>query len=86
MIGVTFQETRVYKDAKEEGRLEGVQEGRQEGQLKLVRLLLTKKMGAIAQTQIKRVEKLSLERLERLAIALLSFETKKDLKNWLDEL
>ncbi len=82
MIGVTFQETRVYKDAKEEGR----QEGRQEGQLKLVKLLLTKKMGTIAQTQIKRVEKLSLERLERLAIALLSFETKKDLKNWLDEL
>ena len=40
MIGLTFQETRVYKDAKEEGR--------QEEQLRIVRLFLNQKLGNIA--------------------------------------
>lgn len=82
MIGVTLQETRVYKDAKEEGR----KEGRKEGQLVLVQLLIQQKLGKVPQTQIKRVQGLMLEQLEQLTIALLSFETKKDLKNWLDDL
>ena len=78
MLGVTFQETRVYKDAKEEGR--------QEFGLTLVQLLIQQKLGDVSIIQMKRVKKLSAEQLEQLAIALLSFETKKDLKNWLDEL
>lgn len=90
MIGVTLQETRVYKDAKEEGRTEGEKEGRKEGrkegQLTLVRLVIREKIGNVSQTQMQRIQKLGLEELERLTIALLSFETKKDLKNWLDEL
>ena len=102
MLGVTLQETRVYKDAKEEGRKEGEQEGLKEGrkegqregrregwregQLGLVQLLMQQKLGKVTQTQMKRVDRLTLEQLERLAIALLSFETKKDLKGWLDEL
>ena len=76
MIGVTFQETRVYRDAKEEGR--------QEGRLALVQLLLGQKLGKVSQIQMKRVQNLSLEELERLAIALLRFDTKRDLKDWLD--
>ena len=90
MIGVTLQETRVYKDAKEEGRTEGEKEGRKEGrkegQLTLVRLVMREKIGNVSQTQMKRIQELGLEELERLTIALLSFETKKDLKNWLDDL
>ena len=82
MLGVTFQETRVYRDAKEEGR----QEGRQEFGLTLVQLLIQQKLGAVSVIQMKRIKKLSAEQLEKLAIALLSFETKKDLKDWLDEL
>ena len=76
MIEVTFQETRVYRDAKEEGR--------QEGRLALVQLLLGQKLGKVSQIQMKRVQNLSLEELERLAIALLRFDTKRDLKDWLD--
>ena len=76
MIGLTFQETRVYKDAKEEGR--------QEEQLRIVRLFLNQKLGNISRPQMARVEKLLPEQMERLTIALLSFETKKDLKDWLD--
>ena len=98
VLGVTFQETRVYKDAKEEGRIEGQKEGRKEGrkegekegrrqgQAGLVQLLVQQKLGKVTQTQMKRVDRLTLEQLGRLAIALLSFETKKDLKDWLDEL
>ena len=90
MIGVTLQETRVYKDAKEEGRTEGEKEGRKEGrkegQLTLVRLVMREKIGNVSQTQMQRIQELGLEELERLTIALLSFETKKDLKNWLDDL
>ena len=78
MLGVTFQETRVYKDAKEEGR--------QEERLKLVRLFLNQKLGNVSRLQMERIEKLLPEQMEQLTIALLSFETKKDLKNWLDEL
>jgi predicted transposase/invertase (TIGR01784 family) len=78
MIGVTFQETRVYRDAKEEGR--------QEERLKIVNLFLKQKLGTISRIQMERIEKLLPEQMERLTIALLSFETKKDLKNWLDEL
>jgi predicted transposase/invertase (TIGR01784 family) len=96
MIGVTFQETRVYKDAKEEGRKEGQKEGRKEGrkegqkegrkegQLTLVELLLTQKLGPVPKVQMSQIQKLSLEQLEKLAIALLSFEKKQDLKTWLD--
>ena len=100
MLGVTFQETRVYRDAKEEGRKEGEREGRKEGEREgrkegeregrrqgqsgLVQLLIQQKLGKVAQIQMKRVDRLTLEQLERLAIALLSFETKKDLKDWLD--
>ena len=78
MLGVTFQETRVYRDAKEEGR--------QEERLKLVRLFLNQKLGNVSRLQMARIEKLLPEQMEQLTIALLSFETKKDLKNWLDEL
>lgn len=82
MIGVTFQETRVYKDAKEEGR----QEGQQQERLKLVLLLLNQKLGSISQLQMQRVEKLLPGQMEKLIVAILLFETKKDLKNWLDKL
>ena len=78
MLGVTFQETRVYRDAKEEGR--------QEERLKLVRLFLNQKLGNVSRLQMARIEKLLPEQMEQLTTALLSFETKKDLKNWLDEL
>ena len=94
MLGVTFQETRVYKDAKEEGRQEGWKEGRQEGRqegqnqerLKVILLLLNQKFGTTSRLQMARVKKLLPGQMEKLIVAILSFETKNDLKSWLDKL
>ena len=41
MLGITIEQTRVYQEAKEEGRKEGLQAGRQEEKLAIARNLLT---------------------------------------------
>jgi predicted transposase/invertase (TIGR01784 family) len=79
MLDITIQETRVYRDAKEEGW----QEGRQEERLSLVLLLLKKKFGKISPKLTRRIQALSLEQSEALAIALLQFKTIADLETWL---
>ena len=33
MLGIKLEETRIYREAKEEGKLEGIEEGREEGRL-----------------------------------------------------
>lgn len=79
MLDITLQETRVYRDAKAEGR----QEGRQEGRVSLVLLLLKNQLGKISPKLKRRVQALSLEQSEALAIALLNFKTIADLETWL---
>ena len=64
---------------KEEGR----QEGRREERLALVSRLLERKVGPLSATVAKQVRRLSGERLERLAEALLFFTTANDLRQWL---
>ncbi|MEO0933614.1 MAG: Rpn family recombination-promoting nuclease/putative transposase, partial [Cyanobacteria bacterium J06641_2] len=44
MLGIKLEETRVYRDAKEEGRLEGRLEGKQEVKLELVPAMLARGM------------------------------------------
>jgi predicted transposase/invertase (TIGR01784 family) len=97
MLDITIQETRVYRDAKEEGRQEGKKEGKREGkregkkegkkegQLSLVLLLLKKQLGKISPKLTRRIQALSLEESEALAIALLQFKTMADLETWLAE-
>jgi predicted transposase YdaD len=79
MLDITLQETRVYRDAKAEGR----QEGRQEERVSLVLLLLKNQLGKISPKLKRRVQALSLEQSEALAIALLNFKTIADLETWL---
>ncbi len=79
MLDITLQETRVYRDAKAEGR----QEGRQEERVSLVLLLLKNQLGKISPKLKRRVQTLSLEQSEALAIALLQFKTIADLETWL---
>jgi predicted transposase/invertase (TIGR01784 family) len=91
MLDITIQETRVYRDAKEEGWLEGKKEGekkgkkegKREGQLSLVLLLLKNRLGKISPKLTRQIQGLSLEQSESLAIALLSFKTIADLEAWL---
>ncbi len=77
MLDITIQETRVYRDAK----AEGVQEGR----VSLVLLLLKNKLGKISPKLTRRIQALSFEQSEALAIALLQFKSIADLETWLAE-
>jgi predicted transposase/invertase (TIGR01784 family) len=84
MIGITLQQTRVYQDAKAEGKAEGVNEGRQaEGQSLILRLL-SRRFGTVSSEVNAAVIALPLAKLEDLGEALLDFKEINDLMNWLE--
>ncbi|WP_310487858.1 Rpn family recombination-promoting nuclease/putative transposase [Chamaesiphon sp. VAR_69_metabat_338] len=84
MIGITLQETRVYQDAKAEGKAEGVNEGRQvEGQSLILRQL-SRRFGTLPVEANTKVLALNLEQLENLGEALLDFDRVSDLMSWLE--
>ena len=76
MLGITLQETRVYREIKEEGR--------EEGERALILRLLTRRVGELPQDVRSRVESLPLEQLENLGEALLDFTSLADLQTWLE--
>lgn len=88
MLGITLQQTRVYREIKEEGRSEGQKEGRSEGQkeatVNLVVRLLTKRFGEISQEMRSSISGLPLPVLEDLSEALLDFTSVADLQAWLE--
>ncbi|WP_414753417.1 Rpn family recombination-promoting nuclease/putative transposase [Anabaena sp. CCY 9910] len=79
MLGLKLEETRVYREAKQEGR----GEGREQEARSLILRQLNKRVGAIPDEQQRQIEVLSLEQLEALAEALLDFSTIADLLGWL---
>ncbi|WP_373542657.1 DUF4351 domain-containing protein [Chamaesiphon sp.] len=84
MIGITLQETRVYQDAKAEGKAEGVTEGRQtEGRSSILRQL-SRRFGTLTSQVHTAVLALSLKQLENLGEALLEFDRIDDLVSWLE--
>ncbi len=96
MFGLSeLKQTRVYQEAKEEGKEEGVQIGRQEGvqigrqegvrlgEAKLLIRLLSRRFGNLSPSQQERITALSLEELERLGEALLDWQSPTDLPDWL---
>ena len=76
MLGITLQETRVYREIKEEGRSVEAKT--------LVLRLLTRRLGELPQEVRSRIESLSLEQLEDLVEALLDFQGMSDLDAWLE--
>ena len=76
MLGITLQETRVYREIKEEVR--------EEGERALILRLLTRRVGELPQDMRSRVESLPLEQLENLGEALLDFTSLADLQTWLE--
>ncbi|MFM7381505.1 MAG: DUF4351 domain-containing protein [Microcystaceae cyanobacterium] len=78
-----IKQTRVYQEAR--------QEGRQEGEVRLVLLLLSKRLGqmgtppsvSLGDRRIEMINHLTLEQLEDLGEALLDFKTMSDLDHWL---
>lgn len=79
MLGITLQETRVYREIKEEGR----EEGREEATVNLVNRLLTKRFGELTPEIGSAITGLSLTVLEDLSEALLDFTSVADLQSWL---
>ncbi len=73
----SLKKTRFYQEAKEDG----VKEGR----LSLVLQQLHQKMGKLNAKTTAQIAKLDLGQIERLAIALLNFESIDDLMNWLSQ-
>ena len=80
MLGLQLADTRVYREAKEEGRLEG----RLEGEFALILRLLQRRFGAVDEVLAARIQALEIERLESLAEALLDFTALNDLVLWLN--
>ena len=79
MLGITLQETRVYKEIKEVG----LEQGREEATLNLVIRQLTKRFGEISEKTRSSISTLSLPVLEELSEALLDFTSLTDLQTWL---
>jgi predicted transposase/invertase (TIGR01784 family) len=80
MLDITFQETRLYRDIKDEGR----EEGRQ-AMVSTISRLLTKRFGELPQEVREQVSGLPLDQLEELGEALLDFASVKELQAWLDD-
>ena len=59
------------------------EEGRQEGQLKVIDRLLMRRCGALPKKIKSRLQTLSCDQLEKLADALLDFNSPEDVESWL---
>jgi predicted transposase YdaD len=77
MLETELQQTRVYQDARADGRTE-------EGQL-LVLKQLTRKLGNINPEVRSRVTSLTIDKLESLGEDLLDFTSMADLEAWLSQ-
>ncbi|QDZ40720.1 DUF4351 domain-containing protein [Euhalothece natronophila Z-M001] len=64
---------------------EGIQEGRQEGEIQLVLRLLKRRFGVLDEGLQQQIQRLSVEKLETLAEELLDFSTLQDLETWLKQ-
>jgi predicted transposase YdaD len=78
MLGMRLEESRVYREAKEEGR--------QQEAANLVLRLLSRRFGELSQEIRVRISNLPLSVLEDLSEALLDFSNLDDLLAWLEAL
>ncbi len=80
MLGIDeLKQTRVYRDALEEGR----QEGRQEGQCQIILRQLTRKLGQMPDSTVNEIRALSDETLCELGDRLLDLSTLEELNDYL---
>ena len=87
MLDINMKETRIYREiaqaAKQEGMQQGMQQGMQEGAANLMINLLSKRFGGLSESVRASIAGLSIEGIEDLAGAQLTFEQVDDLQNWL---
>ncbi|MGK7889184.1 MAG: DUF4351 domain-containing protein [Leptolyngbyaceae cyanobacterium] len=75
MLGLTLQETRFYREVKEESREEGARS--------LTLRLLTRRFGELPDSILETVNVLSREQLEAFTDALLDFTSLEEIEVWL---
>jgi len=72
---------------KREGIIEGIREGKREGikegEIKLLLTMLTRRYGPLTEAEESGVQGLSEEQLERLAEAILDFQSREEFTTWL---
>ncbi len=73
MLGIELQQTRVYQEARAEGKTE------------LVLRLLTRKLGNLTPQLQTQVSSLKIEQVESLGEALLDFSSIAELESWLSQ-
>jgi predicted transposase YdaD len=73
----------AYLKQREEWKLEGKEEGRQEGEASLVLRQLVRRFGEIPQNLAQHIRELPIDDVEALGEALLDFQSLSDLVNWL---
>jgi len=71
------------KRGLERGEKRGEKRGRKEGRIDLILLLLGQRFGEIEGGIRELIEKLTVKRLDQLAVALLDFSEPSDLEKWL---
>ena len=81
MLDITFEETRVFQEVREDA----MQEGRKEEAANLIIRQLGKRFGELSEDIQASVSKLSLTVLEELGEALLDFSGISEVQNWLAE-
>ena len=102
MLGISFQQTRLYEELREEatelgmqqgiqqgmqqGMQQGKQQGKQEGEVNLILRLLSKRFGEVPSQLKMQIEKLSLKQLEDLTEVFLDFASLDNLVIWLQTL
>ncbi|MGH9839036.1 MAG: DUF4351 domain-containing protein [Blastocatellia bacterium] len=92
MAGLRYNKNLIYQIFKESDMLEEsvvyqdiLQKGEEKEARKLAMLQLERKFGKPALDVRRQIERLLLEQVEALCIALLDLKTKKDLANWLKQ-
>ena len=83
MLGITLQETRVYREIKAEGIQQGREQGREQEAINLIVRQLTKRFGDGSGEIRSTISGLPLVVLEDLSEALLDFRNLADLQIWL---
>ena len=76
--------TPYFQIERQQALEEGVQQGVQQEAINLVLRLLTRKLGEFPVDLRDKVNQLSVEELENLAVDLLGFESVSDLEIWLN--
>jgi predicted transposase/invertase (TIGR01784 family) len=75
MLGIELEQTRVYREAKAEGKAEG--------EAGLILRQLNRRFGTVPTKVSARISRLTIEQLEQLGEALLDFTSLSDLEAWL---